>query len=240
MQKIFLNFRTGDQDMAAPFLHRCLSRWFGMDSVFFSSHSIPAGARFPDELERHAGKCQVLLALIGPRWLTMTGANGRPLLADPHDWVRREIVTALSAGRRVVPVLVGNAPRLTPAGLPAELAPLAEIEYRYLRRRDLAADLRTIQEDLMKLIPGLRLRPEATADISAQVRVNEGYVAAVRVGELRSRGGSVPEIFGSPSVRVDTNKKDGVVADVDIGKWDRLEEWGNVDGDHPPWPELPA
>lgn len=240
MEKIFLNFRTGDQDMAAPFLHRYLSRWFGAHSVFFSSHSIPAGARFPDELDRHARHCQVLLALIGPRWLAMTGPDGRPLLDDPDDWVRREIVTALAAGRQVVPVLLANAPRLTPGSLPADLAPLTDVENRYLRRRDLTADLRILQEDLMKLIPRLRLRPEATAGISAQVRVNKGNVATVRVAELRSRGGSVPEIFGSPSVQVDKNEKGGLVTDVDIGKWDRLEEWGNAGGDHPPWPELSA
>jgi hypothetical protein len=242
MEKIFLNFRTGDQDMAAPFLHRCLSRWFGMDSVFFSSHSIPAGARFPDELERHAGKCQVLLALIGPRWLTMTGADGRPLLADPHDWVRREIATALSADRRVVPVLVGNAPRLTPGGLPAELAPLAEIEYLYLRRRDLAADLRTIQEDLMKLIPGLRLRPEARSapGISVQVGENSGYVAGVRVGELGPAGGrTLTDLVGSVSVSVDRVNTGGSVAGAALGKWDPLEEWGNAGKEHPPPPELP-
>src|SRR2546430_17548917 len=111
MEKIFLNFRTGDQDMAAPFPHRCLSRWFGMDAIFFSSHSIPAGARFPDELERHAGTCQVLLALIGPRWLAVTGPDGRPLLADPEDWVRRESAAAVAAGRGGGSRPVGDAPR---------------------------------------------------------------------------------------------------------------------------------
>ena len=225
--------------MAAPFLHRCLSRWFGKEAVFFSSHSIPAGAHFPGELERQAGQCQVLLALIGPRWLTMTGADGCPLLADPDDWVRREIATALAARRRVIPVLVGKAPRLTPGGLPADLAPLADIEYRYLRRRDLATDLQTLREDLMRLIPALRLMPEATAGISARVRVNEGDVATVRVRELRSRG-AASEIFGSPSVQVDENKKGGVVTSVEIGRWDRLEEWGNADEEHPPLPEPPT
>ena len=242
MEKIFLNFRTGDQDMAAPFLHRCLSRWFGMDAVFFSSHSIPAGARFPDELERHAGTCQVLLALIGPRWLAVTGPDGRPLLADPEDWVRREIATALAAGRRVIPVLVANAPRLTPRDLPTDLAPLADTEYRYLRRRDLAGDLRTIREDLMNLIPALRLRREAGSGpgVSVQVGESSGYVGGVRVGDLRTRGGDLSGLFGSVSVNVEHNEKDGVVLAADIAKWDRLEEWGNVGEEHPPLPELPA
>lgn len=242
MEKVFVNFRTGDQDMAASFLDRCLSRWFGRDSVFFSSHSISAGARFPDELERHAGKCEVLLALIGPRWLTMTGPDGRPLLADPDDWVRREIATALAAGRRVVPVLVANAPRLTPGSLPADLAPLADTEHRYLRRRDLDADLQTLREDITTLIPRLGLRPEAESDAGIKVRVGrvKGQVSAVRIGDLRTRGRDLPGLLGPVSVHVDRADKGSDVNAVTIRKWDALEEWGNVDGDHPPWPELPA
>ena len=243
MEKIFLNFRTGDQDMAAPFLHRCLSRWFGKEAVFFSSHSIPAGACFPDELERHAGTCQVLLALIGPRWLAVTGPDGRPLLADPEDWVRREIATALAAGRRVVPILVGNAPRLASGGLPADLAPLAQVEYRYLRRRDLAADLQTLQEDLMQLIPGLRLRPEAGSapGISVQVGESSGYVAGVQVGEFGPSGDrTLTDLLGSVSVSVDRVNAGGKVAGASVGKWDPLEEWGNAAEERPPSPELPA
>ena len=108
--EIFLNFRTGDQDMAAPFLHRYLASWFGGDAVFFASHSIPAGADFPAELVRHAQQCQVMLALIGPQWLTMAGQDGRPLLADPGDWVRREIATAPAAGRAGGPARMGRGP----------------------------------------------------------------------------------------------------------------------------------
>jgi hypothetical protein len=214
-----------------------------MDSVFFSSHSIPAGARFPDELEQHARECQVLLALVGPLWLTMTGPDGRPMLADPNDWVRREIATALAADRRVIPVLVANAPRLTPAALPAGLAALADIEHLYLRRRDLATDLLTIREDLMQLIPGLRLRPEAGSapGISVQVGESSGYVAGVRVGELGPAGDrTLTDLVGSVSVRVDRVNTGGEVAGATVGKWDPLEEWGNAGGQRPPSLELPT
>ena len=261
MAKIFLNFRAGDQDMAAPFLHRCLTRWFGADAVFFSSHSIPAGARFPDELARNARQCQVLLALIGPRWLTMTGPDERPLLANPDDWVRREIAIALAARRPVIPVLVANAPRLTPQGLPTALAPLAEIEHRHLRRRDLTADLRMLQEDLMRLIPGLRLRPQAesVSGISVQVGESSGYVGGVRVGELNNAGRrSLSDLIGSVSVNVDRVNKGGAAVGASVAKWgppepadpadpadpaiqeSSAEEWGNADGEHDPWPGTPA
>jgi hypothetical protein len=184
----------------------------------------------------------VLLALIGPRWLTMTRPDARPLLADPGDWVRREIAIALARGRRVIPVLVANAPRLTSGDLPADLAPLADIEHRYLRRRDLDGDLRTIRDDLMTLVPGLRLRREdgSGPGIGVQVGENSGYVGGIRIGELRTRGGELSRLLGPVSVNVEHNEKDGEVLAADIAKWDQLEEWGNAGEKHPPLPEPPA
>jgi hypothetical protein len=242
MEQIFLNFRTGDQDMAAPFLYDYLTDRFGTGTVFFSSHSITGGAHFPDELVHHAQECQVLLALIGPRWLTMTGPGERSLLADPDDWVRREIATALAAGRTVIPILVANAPRLAPEDLPADLAPLAEAEYRYLRRRDLNADLHALQRDLVHLIPRLRIRSGDGSGSNVGLQVDEnigGTVIGIRVGKLRSQGGDLQHLLGSPSVHVARNENGRVIAS-DVEEWDRLEEWGNEGADHPPLPELPA
>jgi hypothetical protein len=259
MEKIFLNFRTGDQDMAASFLHRVLTSWFGAEEVFFSSHSIPAGADFPSELLRHAEQCQVLLALIGPQWLTMPGPGGHPLLADPEDWVRREIATALAAGRHVVPVLLANAPRLTGQELPTDIAALARIEYRHLRRRDLAADLQTLQEDLMKMIPGLRRKPqpEPAGHISVDVGHNSGLAAGVIIHELNAPEGTLAGMLGHVSTQVDNNE--GVSAGAVLGRWNRSarpgrstgrdgsqeqgapddsEEWGSTGDGHASTPEL--
>ncbi|MGH3792738.1 MAG: hypothetical protein ACRDQ9_18475 [Pseudonocardiaceae bacterium] len=37
----------------------------------------------------------VLLAVVGPRWLTATDPTGRRRIDDPDDWVRRELAEAL-------------------------------------------------------------------------------------------------------------------------------------------------
>ena len=165
-----------------------------------------------------------MLALIGPQWLTMAGQDGRPLLADPGDWVRREIATALAAGRPVVPVLLENAPRLTQQDLPADIAPLACAEHRYLRSSDLAADLQMLREDLVKLIPGLRPGPQPApaGHISAEAVRNRGYIAGVRIDDLRAPHGTLPGIVGSVSARAHDNENEGVVVGTHVGKWDRL------------------
>ena len=109
MARIFINFRNYDGDWAALAIRNTLAERFGAREVFLSSFSIQLAAHFEDELLRHAGDCDVMLALIGPRWLTVTGADGQPKLGAADDWVCREIATALAAGRRVVPVLLSGA-----------------------------------------------------------------------------------------------------------------------------------
>jgi hypothetical protein len=53
--------------------------------------------------------CQVLLAVIGPTWLTVTDERGRRRLDDPDDIVRLEIEAALAREVRVIPILVEGA-----------------------------------------------------------------------------------------------------------------------------------
>jgi hypothetical protein len=52
--------------------------------------------------------CQVLLAGIGPYWLTATDQDGRRRLEDPDDIVRMEIGAALVRDIRVIPILVAG------------------------------------------------------------------------------------------------------------------------------------
>jgi hypothetical protein len=71
------------------------------------------------------GKCDVLLALVGDEWLTITGADGRRRLDNPNDFVRLEIEAALTRNVRVIPILV-NGSRMPHADeVPASLAGLA-------------------------------------------------------------------------------------------------------------------
>src|SRR5712691_9725484 len=101
---VFINYRGVDSRSYGALLYTELSRHFGEDLVFLDSESIPAGADFAEELLARVRGCRVLLAVIGPRWLTTVGAGGRRI-DDPADWVRRELVEALTAGVRVIPVL---------------------------------------------------------------------------------------------------------------------------------------
>ena len=64
------------------------------------------GELFPERIRHGVDECRLLLALIGPDWLTAR-ADGAPAGAsrryDPNDFVRQEIAQALAAtgGNRV-------------------------------------------------------------------------------------------------------------------------------------------
>jgi hypothetical protein len=67
--------------------------------------------------------CDVLLVVIGPRWLQQH--DGASRLDDPRDWVRIEILSALNRNILVIPILVDGATMPSETDLPDELRPLA-------------------------------------------------------------------------------------------------------------------
>jgi hypothetical protein len=64
------------------------------------------------------------VAVIGKEWLTCVGPKGRRI-DDPNDFVRSEIVAALTRGIPTIPVLVGGASMPAASSLPDALKPLA-------------------------------------------------------------------------------------------------------------------
>lgn len=105
-------------------LARDLKEDLGLSNVFRDTDDLRPGVEFALEIERRLSASAVTVALVGDRWAGDDGRAGR--IADPDDWVRREIRTTLEGGRDVVPVLVDGA-RL-PASLPIDLERLRSLQ----------------------------------------------------------------------------------------------------------------
>ncbi|MFD4575971.1 toll/interleukin-1 receptor domain-containing protein [Streptomyces sp. NPDC058417] len=199
MPSIFVNYRTGDEESAATLIDRELARRFGRERVFFASKSIEPGHRYPAALVKAVEECEALLAVIGPRWATVCGADGRPALASEQDWTRREIETALDRGILVIPVLVGKTTRIDPATLPQDLRELADCQYRRFDHRNTESDLTAIGDALARLLPELaekdRDAREAAERAQAKSRKKSAGKERGRTGvrtrdvEQRVRGG---------------------------------------------------
>ncbi|MEU3018859.1 toll/interleukin-1 receptor domain-containing protein [Nocardiopsis sp. NPDC007018] len=203
MTSCFMNYRTGDGEHVATHVGDELSRRFGKGEVFRASDSIPAGADFEQRLRKAVRGSEVLLAVIGPRWLEKREADGLRAIDDPADWTRWEIAAAFEAGVTVIPVLIESTPRLRAADLPDDLAPLARCQYRRLRHRNVGPDLDEIAEAVLIAAP----------DLEERVRAREE--AGTGVGETGAgTGNSMGDVRGN-AVQAGEYRVDGVVVNGD-------------------------
>jgi predicted ATPase len=154
---VFISYRRQEASGLAGRLYDRLAARFGDDQVFMDVDTIALGVDFAEVITQAVSTCQVLLAIIGPRWLTASDQDGRRL-DDPDDIVRLEIAAALERDIRVIPILVEGAvmPRLQE--LPENLAGLARRNALILRHESFRADA----DRLLTAIEPI-LRPPAAA-----------------------------------------------------------------------------
>jgi hypothetical protein len=123
--RIFISYRREDTAYPAGWLFDRLTEHFNSGEVFKDVDSIELGDDFVEEISAAVGSCDVLLALIGEQWLTITDQSGERRLDDPGDFVRVEIEAALSRNVRVIPILVDGATMPGADQVPPSLAALS-------------------------------------------------------------------------------------------------------------------
>src|SRR6185295_15747374 len=127
MPGIFISYRRIDTSGWAGHLFAELKKSFGASQVFMDIRSgIPLGTDFQQALIAALEGCEVLLALIGPQWLSCTRSDGTRRLDFPDDWVRSEIATALRRNIPVIPILLGGASFPEETDLPENLRELRQ------------------------------------------------------------------------------------------------------------------
>jgi hypothetical protein len=124
---IFISYRRDDTGPYARLLQVYLQESVPHAPVFVDLDSIEAGTDFTEAIRSELRSCRVLVALVGPRWLTLTDEKGLRRLDDPDDYLRLEIRTALENRLRVIPVLVDGAKMPKQQDLPADLCNLARL-----------------------------------------------------------------------------------------------------------------
>ncbi|CAN5282628.1 hypothetical protein BH23BAC1_BH23BAC1_09940 [soil metagenome] len=123
-KNIFISYRRQDAAGEAGRLADSLKHYFNDDQIFMDVETIEPGVDFVEVISKAVSSCDVLLAVIGPRWLSIAHSDGKRRLDDPDDFIRLEIATALKRNIRVVPVLVNDASMPSADQLPEELASL--------------------------------------------------------------------------------------------------------------------
>lgn len=122
--QIFISYRRDNSAGYARALYDRLVQHFSPERVFMDVDAIEPGLAFDDAIQRALDQCEVLLVVIGKRWLDAP-AGKEPRICDPQDFVRLEIAAALARNIRVIPLLLDGARMPTEAELPEPLQALA-------------------------------------------------------------------------------------------------------------------
>lgn len=179
IDRLFISYRREASAGHAGRLLDTLAQRLGPDRIFMDTRITP-GENFVERLRAELATCQAMVVVMAPGWAESRDASG-PRLAQPDDWVRVEIETALQLGMRIVPALVGRASLPQLGALPASLRPLLERQ---------AVDLREASwdDDVRRLLAALGVQP---------VHKAWRYVsAAALVATVFGVGAVISEMFG--------------------------------------------
>lgn len=161
--KIFISYRREATAGHAGRLYDAIGSRFGERNVFMDVDLAP-GIDFVEQITEAVGACDALLVVMGPTWATTLDDRGHARLADPNDYVRLELETALRRPDvRVIPLLVAGASMPDPDDLPESMRTLARrnaLELSDLRWRD---DVRRLVSTLDELREGPRDPAETAA-----------------------------------------------------------------------------
>ncbi|MBX3085031.1 MAG: toll/interleukin-1 receptor domain-containing protein [Anaerolineae bacterium] len=152
MTKIFISYRRNDSEGSAWRLYDHLLREFDKSDIFIDGAGIAPGDKFANVLNEHLNQAKIMLAVIDKAWLTAVDKHGKRRLEDPDDYVRREIVTALTRDTVVMPVLIGTTPMPSEDELPEELSQLAANQAIWLSHARFADDVKRLAEAIIRYV----------------------------------------------------------------------------------------
>ncbi|MFZ1105720.1 MAG: toll/interleukin-1 receptor domain-containing protein, partial [Hyphomicrobiaceae bacterium] len=148
--RAFISYRRADTSADARGLRDFLAGAFGAENVFMDIDNLLPGQRFDRELKKALRQCNVLLAIIGGRWLSLLNERRQ---SRQEDFMRKEIAAALARGKLVIPVLIDDAAIPSASVLPRDIRPLAYHQTLYVKRASFARDLERLGNALREQLP---------------------------------------------------------------------------------------
>jgi hypothetical protein len=186
--RIFINYRREDTQGYTGRLYDALAARFLEDHIWMDIDSLRPGVDWPRELNDAIESCDVLLAVIGDRWLSVADGSGVPRLNDPDDHCRQEIEAALDRPNvTVIPVMVGGASMPGRSQLPPSLARLADRQNFELSPRRWKADV----ADLIRTLEEIEARQEGQ---TRTTRTPRTQIAAAPAAPASPMAPAVPPI----------------------------------------------
>ncbi|MEA5466057.1 4a-hydroxytetrahydrobiopterin dehydratase [Leptothoe sp. PORK10 BA2] len=163
-EPIFISYRRADSAAEAGRLHSSIIKNLGEEIVFMDTSSIDLGTQWAQELEDALQFSQIVIVVIGPDWLRISDEWGMRRIDQENDWVRREIETALTSGKKLFPVLVKGA-KLPPADkLPTSIRELTQRQAVDIRDAYWDHDIQLILQQLRVEVNPKQLKTNPAVD----------------------------------------------------------------------------
>ena len=167
MPGIFISYRRNESAGQAGRLFDRLTARFGEDRVFMDVDTLGPSEHFATRIEKAIATADVMLVLIGPTWAAQVDR-----LANPDDFVHREIAAGLRVECRLIPVCLDGAAIPDAASLPEELRPLVANEGAVLRHGEFTRDADHLAESLAAFV---RPSPDTTRRGVAAAFARSGF-----------------------------------------------------------------
>lgn len=149
-KSIFISYRRDDSAGYAGRIYDHLRQRFGDEDIFMDVSNIHLGSDWDQKIRESVSTCDVLLAIIGRRWLTIPDRYGRRRLDSEDDYVNLEIRTALERNITVIPILVDNAELPEFDGLPNNLKSILSYQKCEIRHDKFYRDIEDLLDELSK------------------------------------------------------------------------------------------
>ena len=147
MTQVFISYRRDDSPGLVDRVREHLTARLGKRTTFRDLENIPKGADFQQVISAAIWQCDVVLVVIGPRWMSSVSPNGTARLENSDDPVRAEIELAFAIGKRILPVLVSSAKMPSVDALPTCLQPLVRLNALSVRHDpDFNADIQYLAD----------------------------------------------------------------------------------------------
>lgn len=151
--RIFISYRRSESEHVAGRLAEWLSHRRNV-SIFIDVDMDP-GINVRQAIDKSIRDSDVLLVVIGPKWLTVVDETGRRRLSDAADLVAFEVATGLAHATTVVPILVDGATMPRKSELPPELGGLSGLNAISID----ATNFRSAARRLLTVLDALPTRP---------------------------------------------------------------------------------
>ncbi len=158
--KVFISYRRDTDGARATLVAKSiegavtaggvLSREQGIELRTYLDVQDRLGVSWPERIKDELAASNIVVAIIGPEWLSAKDQYERRRIDQDDDWVRCELESALRGDGILVPILFDGAVMPPAAALPATIADLGDRQGLSVRTSNFDSDIQPLLREIVE------------------------------------------------------------------------------------------